>query len=263
MRSRAFFVLFVGIFLMSACTGKRELVTYWRADLKPEEAKFSGADFESKLRWTVSNDDDFLYFDIGCYDPEMQQSLVRGGLTVFIDTSARKREFVFFKFPNVRISRQSGNSRQRSNPFDQGITPQIVKTLDMSPVYWQDGDKWSLEDPMSDSSSFKSGITMDSTNMLILQVAVPLEAIHPNGLDGLGRISIGFLMQGPRRTQGMANQQQIGGGGRSSGGGRGGGGRGGGGRSGGSMGGGMSQGMGSGGGAPIAFWYLTSLAKEN
>lgn len=250
MRLKLFFVLLAGVFLMSACAGKKELVTYWRADLESEEPKLTGADFESKLRWTTSNDADFLYFDIGCYDPEMQQSLIRGGLTVFLDTSARKREYVFFKFPNMRIGRQ------------RVITPEMIEVLNMSPVYWQDGIAWSLEDPMSDSSSFKSGVTMDSIGMLNLHVAVPLDALHPKGLEGLDRLSIGFSMRGKMRTPGMAGQQRTGGsGGRSGGGGRGGGGRGGG--RGGGMGGGMpSQGMGSGGPSTISFWYITTLVKK-
>jgi len=133
--------------------------------------------------------------------------------------------------------------------------------LDMSPVYWQTGDRWSLEDPMSDSSAFRSGVSMDSTNTLFLHVGVPLHEIHPGGLDGLDRLSVGFSMQGRMRAPGMSGQRW---GGQQMSGGRSGGGGGRGGRGGGSMGGGMSgQNMGAGGPSVISFWFVTTMAKNS
>jgi len=60
MKIKLLFAILAGALLMSSCAGKRELVTYWKPDLKPEEPKVSGYDFESKLRWTSSNDTEFL-----------------------------------------------------------------------------------------------------------------------------------------------------------------------------------------------------------
>lgn len=272
MKVKFVFVLLVGALLMSSCAGKRELVTYWKPDLKPEELKVSGYDFETKLRWTSSNDAEYLYFDIECSDPVMQQSLLRGGLTVYLDTTVRKREYVYFRYPLMRTGRQQSNGRQRGsrqvgNPIERGISQEMIARLNMSPVYWQAGEKWRLEDPMSDSSAFESGVKMDSTNTLFLHVGVPLEALHPKGLDGLDRLSVGFSMQGRMRTPGMSGQrqggQQMSAGRSGGGGGRGGsGGRGGGGGRGGSMGGMQGQGMGAAGPSSISFWFVTTLARK-
>ena len=114
MKARNLFLVIASLVLMSSCVGQKELLTYWKPDLNIEEPKLSGFDFESKLRWTTSNDTEYLYFDIGCVDAKMQQSLIRGGLTVFLDTSARKREMVFFKFPNMY---QRNPRTQNTNPI--------------------------------------------------------------------------------------------------------------------------------------------------
>ncbi|MCK5820623.1 MAG: hypothetical protein KAH17_02010 [Bacteroidales bacterium] len=276
MKIKYVFVLLAGALLMSSCAGKRELVTYWKPDLKPEDLKVSGYDFESKLRWTSSNDADYLYFDIECSDADIQRSILRGGLTVYLDTTARKREYVYFRYPVTRAGRPQGNrsqqgsnlqrgSRQAGSLTERSISPEMLEVLNMSPVYWQDGTVWSLEDPMSGSSAFMSGASMDSTNTLFLHVGVPLVILHPQGLEGLDRLSVGFSVQGRMRTPGMSGQRQGGqqmSGGRSGGGRGGSGGRGGGGGRGGSMGGVQGQGMGAAGPSSISFWFVTALARK-
>lgn len=264
------FYLLIGIVLLSSCAGKKELVTYWKPDLKADQVKITGYDFESKLKWTASNDNDYLYFDISCSDPTMQQVILRSGVTVYLDTAHRKREYVYFKYPVIRRPPQQRGNRQRSSyQQQQGIDPQMIEAIKMSPVYWQDGEIWRLEDPLSDSSKFQSSISIDSTKALKLFVAVPLENLHPKGINGLDKLSVGFTIQrgmSGRSRGGQAGGQRMtggsgGGGGRGGRGGRGGGGGGRGG-SGGSMGGGqMTSGMSQGGG-PIAFWYTTTLSKR-
>ena len=107
---------------------------------------------------------------------------------------------------------------------------------------------------------------MDEAGALHLDVAIPLVELHPMGLEGLTRLSVGFSVPGAM-SQNMysqrsaSSQMSIGTGGGGRGGGRGG--RGGGGGRGG-MGAGQMGAPGSGfsGGGNIVFWYLTSLAKR-
>ena len=121
----------------------------------------------------------------------------------------------------------------------------------------------------SDSAlSIKSLNSLDSSNALKLFVAVPLESLHPKGINGLDQLSVGFSLQrgmsgmsaGGQRPGGQSMSGSSGSGGRGGRGGGGGGGRGGG--SSGSQGGGRPQGMSGGGGGPIAFWYVTTLSKR-
>jgi hypothetical protein len=275
MRTKNVFYLLLVVIVLSACSGRKQLLTFWQPDIKSGETKMTGYHFESKLRWLSSNDSEYLYFDIYCTDPLVQQRLIRSGVTVYLDTAARKQEYVYFKYPLMRVgqagrSGRQGNYRQQNYSRNPGISKEVIELVNTSPVYWQSGKVWLLEDPLSDSTLFKSSASIDSVNNLKLSVAVPLTALHPAGLDGLDRISVGISLLGQSGMPGMSGQRggqqsmATGGGGRSGGGGgRGGRGGGGGGRSGGGqMGGGMpGQSMGSSG--PISFWYLTTLSKNS
>jgi len=253
------YIFLVSVLLLSSCAGKKQLVTYWHPDLKKNETKITGYDFESKLKWTASNDNEYLFFDIACSDPTMQHALLRSGVTVYLDTAARKREYVYFKYPVMRRGQQQRKDRQRQSSQQRiGVSPEMVEAINMSLVYWQAGEIGRLEDPLSDSTKFKSSISIDSTNTLKLFVAVPLETLHPKGINGLQKFSVGFSLQ--RGMSGMSTRGQRSGGQSMAGRSGGGGGRGAG--AGGSQGGGMPQGVGSGGGGTIAFWYVTTLSKR-
>ncbi len=246
--------LVVLVMILASCTGGKQLVTYWRGDLQPDALKITGYDFESKLRWTCSNDAEYLYFDISTADQAIQRNILMRGLTVYLDTAVRKKEYVYFRYPlnqmgGARAGNRQRNSRQASNPFDRGISQEFIEMVNLSPVYWQAGEVWKLEDPMAESATFKSGTSLDSGNTLKLHVGIPLTSLHPLGLNGLDRLSVGFSVPGGMAGPGQGGGQMMDAGGGSGGT---------------AMGGGQMPGMTMGGPGSVgtSFWYVTTLAKQ-
>jgi hypothetical protein len=270
------------ILILFSCNNLRQLTTYWESDLENDTLKPTGFDPLTRVGWTSYNDSSHLFLAIDMLSQPVQMSVLRNGLTIFIDTTARLKENCYLKFPSngseFRIqSPEGGRSRTvgrmeqqpRINPIDN-----MLANFDSFKLEWKQGGKVIQTNPNRDDNDFICLAALDSMNYMSFLIGIPLEKIHPQGFDGIDEFSVGFGIpisgmggMGARGGQGqstMGSPQMDGssGGGRMGGGGGGRGGRGGGSMGGGNMGAGqMEGGMASSGPTVEKFWYRTTLGK--
>ena len=257
--------------LLFSCTNLQQLTTYSDSEMKSDTVKPTGFDATTKVGWTSYNDSTHLYFSVDLLDSRVQMSVLSRGLTIYIDTTGKLRETTSVTYPLIKGApnaiRSSG--RQQNNSEAQNPVARMLENAVGMELKWTQGERSYVINPALDDSDFVTLIAMDSLNYVSLLIGVPMKLIHPQGIDGLNELCVGFgiPMAGgrPGNMAGSQRQQSMGSGG---GGGRsgGGGGRGGGGGSrgggGGQMGGGAPQGgMSSSGPALEKFWYSTTIRK--
>ncbi len=239
--------------LLFSCTNLQQLTTYSDSEMKSGTVKPTGFDATTKVGWTSYNDSTHLYFSVDLLDSRVQMSVLSRGLTIYIDTTGKLRETTSVTYPLIKraaIANRSSGRQQNNSDLQNPIAKMLENAAGME-LKWTQDERSYVINPALDDSEFVTLIAMDSLNYVSLLIGVPMKLIHPQGIDGLNELCVGFgvpMIGG--RSGGMApgsGQQSMGssgGGGRSGGGG--------GGRSGGGGGRGGSRGGGQmGGGAPM------------
>ncbi len=69
-------------------------------------------DRESKVLYTVEHDSKYLYLNLSSTDIAIQRQILRGGLTIWIDQSGRKKEYLGFRYPLHDKSTRPGNANK-------------------------------------------------------------------------------------------------------------------------------------------------------
>lgn len=180
----------------------------------------------------ISNDNENLYVRINVNDPSIQRKIILAGLTVWIDTTGKKKENFGITCPIQKIPSSKMNRSLMGIPkWDNN------QILDAEFI----GFEKSIEPYYISNNPYKVevSINQDEFKSLYYEMKIPFKSIYSNCSNiSLKTLSIG-LETGALKipSQGINNQAvKMAGGGKGGGGTRGGGGRGGGGRGGASSG---------------------------
>ncbi len=216
-------------------------------------------DKKSNVNFAVSHDENDFYLEAIFYDAKSYQKIMRGGLNVYFDPSAKKKKHYQLKIersekqPNKSsMSRemQTNAGRSRNN------LPAIIDATLLKVTWDKDGDEFVfyrnlIKDPI------RVELGPNEQNNLVLAVKIPMKELPLAA--GQNLFSLG-IETGSVSSPGMGGQRP--GGGMS--GGKGGGGRGHGGGGGGMKGGGGMHGGGMQGGTPsgmdpLRLWFQVEL----
>ncbi len=178
----------------------------------------------------ISNDNENLYIRININDPSIQKKMMLAGLTVWIDTTGKKKENFGITCPIQKIPSSKMDRNSRGIPkWDNN------QILDAEFIGFQK----SIETHYITNNPYEIDVSIDQDEFksLYYEMKIPFKSIYSNCSNiSLKTLSIG-LETGALKipSQGISSQPiSMTGGGKGGGGGRGGGGRGGGGRGGGS-----------------------------
>ena len=271
--AKAQFILLIFSLSLFSCTNLRQLPTYWESEMLSDTVKPTGFDPLTKVGWTSYNDSSHLFFAVDLLDPGVQMSVLRSGLTIYLDTTGKLKEDCSITYPIVKqspVRREEPSSRslsvQNRNRQEQ-ISPveKMVSNIESMELIWKQNDKLYRVNPSLNDTDFITLVALDSMNFLSMIIGVPFKLLHPLGIEGVNELTVGFgVPMGGRRSGGQMmsgdqRQSMRSGGGGGRGGGGGGGSRGGG---GGQMGGGGAPGgMSSAGPVLEKFWYRTTIQK--
>ena len=125
MYKKVFIVLFIGvIFLNSACSPKAMYQTTWQntpvvADGNPSEWRIPLRfyDSDTKLNYTLSNDDEKIYLCVRIVDELSQAKIMRNGLNIWFDTLAKKNKQCGILFP---VPDKGGDEYQTDGASGEG-----------------------------------------------------------------------------------------------------------------------------------------------
>ncbi len=277
MRKDIYFALVIIIFIISNCTPKN-IVKAYKHSANSDVNQISGIDDNSKIQWRIANDNKKLYFRFESSDQSIKRMLLHNGFTIILDTTGSKNENII-----LNVSNHSETDNQ-ANKFDPKLfKPNTSGTF--KEIYIKEEDSEMLIDLQFEKTDFSATYTIDSFDLIVCNVAIPLSAIQSNGLSAIKNLSMCLKIergQKPHHRDGeepsgdeenggfdasFGGSGRIGGAGMNRGGMEGGmggmnGGMGRSGMGGGRLGGGgMNGGTGNSGVSNVDFWFLTELAK--
>lgn len=208
----------------------------------------------TKLAFALANDDKNLYIIIESLDPQTTFSVLRGGITLNINTSGKKKDGIKLTFPLMEKPPmpKEGEEHRDHAPAPAERENEMHDPAAMNKSIRVSGFK-NIPDgelPAINQNGIETGMSIHPNRDLIYELSIPLEQLQV-GLDLKKPLVYNIKINEPGKSgfkrEGAPEGGNGGGRGRSGGrGGMGGGGMGGGGRGG--MGGGGRGGMGGGGG---------------
>ncbi|HUN64722.1 MAG TPA: hypothetical protein VMW43_01370 [Bacteroidota bacterium] len=263
-----------GLMIFTGC-GVTTLQSEWRGsgitiDGSDTEWGSSLLLFEKeKVAVGIANDESNLYLCIKCMDRSLQQKIIRGGLTVWLDSAGSDHKIFGIHFP---VGMQSGDSPRRMEDRADSENPdQASREAErdfLSRMYEMEvlgGENMVLEKFQNLHPSGMQLAISDSTGPIVYELKVPFRTRagqrYAIGTDAGGTIGIGFetgqLNKRPARQEMSGEGGEGGGMGGGMGGGRRGGGMGGGRRGGGMRGGGSRSDVNE---DPLQLWAKIHLA---
>jgi hypothetical protein len=255
-------ILFGIIVFISACSPKATFQSGWQTtpvtvDGNPSEWRIPLRfyDSDTKLNYTLSNDDEKIYLCVRIVDELSQAKVVRNGINIWFDTLAKKNKKVGILFPvpdrtadedQADASRSSGSHHGGGKKPGSDLDAIKKKFLQQANQMQLTGFKSGIPDFLAASQNdygINVSINWDVNNIMIYEAVIPFKTFYKPALvakDSLRNFDFSMTIHGFPAPEKKDDGSSSGGGG----GGMGGGGMGG---SGGGMG-GAGGGMGGAGG---------------
>lgn len=181
------FLIIVFSFLLSSCATQNAIKAF-KQNGNTETSQISGIDDKSKIQWRIANDDKKLYFRFESSDQSIQRMLMFNGFTLIIDTAGRKNENL-----TLRVS----NRVENENPAIPKGRPELKNfkpnsTVNFKEGFWKEDENETYIDFQFDKTDFAATYKIDSFELIVCNVSIPLKALKPSGLNALNKLSVGL-----------------------------------------------------------------------
>ena len=262
------FILLSIIFLICSCSPKVLYQCGWQntpvsADGNPSEWRIPLRfyDSDTKLNYTLSNDDEKIYLCVRIVDELSQAKVIKNGLTIWFDTLAKKNKQcgILYPVPDRNAeetsqgdggSRHGGGRKKDGSAELDAIKNRFLRQANQMQLV---GFKKNIPDYLTSDNEYGINVSInwDVNNIMIYEAIIPFKTFYKPALtakDSLKTFDFAMTIHGFPAPEKKDDGNSGGGSGMGGGGGMGGsGGMGGGGMGGSSMGGGGRGGMGGGG----------------
>jgi hypothetical protein len=199
---KSFFV-FVIISILSACASLPEAQSNWQThkpkldeiyNLTQDSARMLG---EQNVLYTVSNDSANLYIKMMIVDRETQKLLMRNGMTLWIDTTGKKKQKLGIVYPlsakeNKGLADFNQGNEQGIN-IDKAAKIAFQKRLLLSMIEMDlvgfEGNA-TVRKPALNPEGPSVSILVDSFGALQYKAIIPFSKMHYNPLTHRGKKSV-------------------------------------------------------------------------
>lgn len=208
-------------------------------------------DPQTKLNYTISNDNDNLYVCIRATDVQSQVKIMRTGIQIWIDTTGRNKKQVGILFPLPGSSANDDYKNKKHNSQGKSSDDEGQPSASMHKAFLAQATEMQLTGfkapmggmtPLVNNDGIRLGMNWDTSDILIFEAIIPFKTFCTVNSAIAKTISLGIFLNAAEGESGAGNHG--GGGGHGSEGSEG---MGGGGMYGGGGGGGMHGGGGRGG----------------
>ena len=206
-----------------------EILVNGIGDEWPQPFQFSN----EKISYGISNDDNYIYLIVQSFDRNIQQKIMRSGITLNLSTKGKKKKKLVVYYP-IRSSDDNPTLQQTQRPSAdlqqsrqslEGRNLRLSKNTSEMKIKGFETVKGKI--PSKNEGGINAAISFESENLITYELAIPIQEISgDNSLHDSEELSIEMKLQInaiPQPTPGgRGGARSSGGGGR---GGRSGGGR--------------------------------------
>ena len=156
-------------------------------------------DNKQKLSYKVSNDSNNLYIVMSTADEQMQQKIMQGGLTVWINTGAQKTEegAAGINFPTGASSRRGKAILPIAGPASKNKVMALDQLKDYSLFGFDDNGVENVDYGKPNNKGIELNIGFNHSNELTYEASVPLKSIFPKSSASTytrKTIAVGFII---------------------------------------------------------------------
>ena len=173
-------------------------------------------DKRSELFYGVSHDDQHLYVALQAKDPMVQRKIMAFGLTLWLDTTARKQKQKGIRYPipkkeNLPIpeTEQEKDLPLRARQARPKDSRRFLRTTDREHMLLLDFEgKKRQQVNVSNSQDIRISLGAQSSTGLIYEARIPFSRIFDAPFKGTQELSIGFVtgsLDTPDRSAGMGS----------------------------------------------------------
>ncbi len=205
--------------LLSACTAVPTYTNKWKVDAEYRSDFPTGVDANNKIRWTSYNDNDNLYVSIESGFKPTQIKMLKQGVTLFFDSTQKKKEDIFIKYPANLVDNNISRSEYKSNAL---TTPYKVIDKIPSTISFRGINGHNLID-RNQESNVNVQVEFDSIAGLSYHFSIPLTELGIVNMERQSEVMMGIKCNGmpipstPPSTQGRGPGGKGGRGGKPSG----------------------------------------------
>ncbi len=217
MYKKLFAIISIGIiFFISACSPKAMYQTSWQstpvvADGNPSEWRIPLRfyDSDTKLNYTLSNDDEKIYLCVRIVDELSQAKIMRSGLNIWFDTLAKKNKQCGILFPvpdkggdeyQTDVASSSGSNRgggKKGRDVD-AIKNKFLRQANQMQLV---GFKKSIPDYLAPENEYGINVSInwDVNNIMIYEAVIPFKTFYKTALvaqDSLRNFDFSMTIHG-------------------------------------------------------------------
>ena len=160
--------------------------------------KYSGYDYNAKLRWKVSTDSSSLYIIMDTYESSTMRKIINTGIKIYFDTSGTGDNKCFLSCrgtdilsPAINPSLATGIISQSTDSLS--INPNHGKVLaSFKEATWHDGQSEVTYDLIFEKTNLVCQYTVDTTGVFICKIRLPVEMINHKKYKPLKKIALGI-----------------------------------------------------------------------
>ena len=189
--------IIIGSIVFAGCSNKLYLSSWHKQSVKDKNFRFYHSD--SKIRYNVENDDEFLYFSFDVLDQLTIQKILTTGLRLHLDPSGKNKQKHEAQFPiysdKVPVSEleEYGSKYDQSMLLGKGRLDEMIPTDGYLKI---NGNTVPLFNNVDKNGALVS-LKFDSTRSLVYSAKINLDAFNLTG----NIVSIGFETGGYEMPQ--------------------------------------------------------------
>jgi len=206
------------IYLLSACTPKAMYQSAWQTtpvkadgDASEWRLPLRFYDSDTKLNYTLSNDNEKIYLCVRIVDELSQAKIIRNGLNIWFDTLAKKNKQcgILYPVPNVNAEDQDGSvsgSGSRGNHHGDSRSGGDVdavknKFLRQANQMQLIGFKKGIPDYLASDNEYGVNVSInwDKNNIMIYEAVIPFKTFFRSNLvakDSLRNFDFSMTIHG-------------------------------------------------------------------
>ena len=171
-------LIVVLLLLLYACSNKL-FQSNWKSSSEPTTS-FRFYEPDSKIRYNLENDSNYLYFSFDVIDQLTIQKILTTGMRVFLDGSAKNKQRREIQFPIFSDKVPIEELEEYGNEYDQSIQLGKERLDQMIPTdgYLKiDGQTTQLFN-LAETNGVQVAMSFDDSRSLVYRLRVPLSLIN-------------------------------------------------------------------------------------
>ncbi len=147
-------------------------------------------DEDTKLNYSITNDESNLYIGVRAVDEKAQLRIIRGGFSIWIDISGKKNEITGIRYPlPERLLGDYATEKfvgTKKTDIKTILRQKLSAQTQMQVIGFKDADNGTSS--LSNSSGITVAIKLDSMNILSYEAVIPFKTFYKDQLRPTDKI---------------------------------------------------------------------------